>query len=96
MFRPISASPTPADSGLVVPEALEQRYRLFSRELGAGTLNRLLLLHAVMASSLRVSRLRVRAVLGTVPSCLACALALGGTGPSREKRELRNPTNQAA
>ncbi|KAM9725157.1 kinesin-like protein KIF19 [Dama dama] len=41
------------DSGLVVPEALEQRYRLFSRELGAGTLNRLLLLHAVMASSLR-------------------------------------------
>ncbi|XP_065775318.1 kinesin-like protein KIF19 [Muntiacus reevesi] len=41
------------DSSLVVPEALEQRYRLFSRELGAGTLNRLLLLHAVMASSLR-------------------------------------------
>ncbi|XP_045020264.1 kinesin-like protein KIF19 [Bubalus bubalis] len=41
------------DSGLEVPEALEQRYRLYSRELGAGTLNRLLLLQAVMASSLR-------------------------------------------
>ncbi|XP_055266403.1 kinesin-like protein KIF19 isoform X2 [Moschus berezovskii] len=41
------------DSGLAVPEALEQRFRLYSRELGAGTLNRLLLLHAVMASSLR-------------------------------------------
>ncbi|DAA15164.1 TPA: kinesin family member 18A-like [Bos taurus] len=41
------------DSGLEVPEALEQLYRLYSRELGGGTLNRLLLLHAVMASSLR-------------------------------------------
>ena len=61
MFRPISASPTPADSGLEVPEALEQLYRLYSRELGGGTLNRLLL-HAVMASSLRVSRLREQAV----------------------------------
>ncbi|XDA89431.1 hypothetical protein R6Z07F_019058 [Ovis aries] len=41
------------DSGLAVPEALEQQYRLYSRELDAGTLNRLLLLHIVMASSLR-------------------------------------------
>ncbi|KAI4532043.1 hypothetical protein MG293_018557 [Ovis ammon polii] len=41
------------DSGLAVPEALEQQYRLYSRELAAGTLNRLLLLHTVMASSLR-------------------------------------------
>lgn len=81
MFRPISASPTPADSGLEVPEALEQQYRLYSRELGAGTLNRLLLLHAVMASSLRVSRLWVQAVLDAVPSCLACALALAGHWP---------------
>ena len=40
----------------MVPEPLEQRYRLFSRALGEGTLNRLLLLlHAVMSSSLRVS-----------------------------------------
>lgn len=62
MFHPISASPTPADSGLAVPEALEQQYRLYSRELDAGTLNRLLLLHTVMASSLRVSRLRFQAV----------------------------------
>lgn len=45
-----------------MPEALEQQYRLYSRELDAGTLNRLLLLHIVMASSLRVSRLRVQAV----------------------------------
>ena len=81
MFRPISASPTPADSGLEVPEALEQLYRLYSRELGGGTLNRLLLLHAVMASSLRVSRRRVQAVLDAVPSCLACALALVGHWP---------------
>uniref|UniRef100_A0A8D2C4X5 Kinesin-like protein n=1 Tax=Sus scrofa TaxID=9823 RepID=A0A8D2C4X5_PIG len=41
------------EGGLVVPEPLEQRYRLFSRALGEGTLNRLLLLHAVMSSSLR-------------------------------------------
>ncbi|XDB64709.1 hypothetical protein ABFV05_018325 [Capra hircus] len=41
------------DSGLAVPEALEQQYGLYSRELDAGTLNRLLLLHTVMASSLR-------------------------------------------
>ncbi|XP_040122735.1 kinesin-like protein KIF19 [Oryx dammah] len=41
------------DSGLAVPEALEQQYRLYSRELDAGTLNRLLLLHTMMASSLR-------------------------------------------
>ncbi|XP_068823553.1 kinesin-like protein KIF19 [Capricornis sumatraensis] len=40
-------------SGLAVPEALEQHYRLYSRELDAGTLNCLLLLHSVMASSLR-------------------------------------------
>ncbi|XP_020941663.1 uncharacterized protein LOC110259835 isoform X2 [Sus scrofa] len=45
--------PDPTEGGLVVPEPLEQRYRLFSRALGEGTLNRLLLLHAVMSSSLR-------------------------------------------
>ncbi|XP_048207295.1 kinesin-like protein KIF19 [Perognathus longimembris pacificus] len=41
------------DSGIPVPEPLEQRYRLYSQELGEGTLERLLLLHSVMASSLR-------------------------------------------
>ncbi|KAJ8792716.1 hypothetical protein J1605_019536 [Eschrichtius robustus] len=35
-----------------VPEALEQRYGLHSRELGADTLNRLLRLHSVMSSAL--------------------------------------------
>ncbi|XP_074201634.1 kinesin-like protein KIF19 isoform X1 [Camelus bactrianus] len=41
------------DGGIAVPERLEQRLRLYSRELGAGTLNRLLLLHTVMSCSLR-------------------------------------------
>ncbi|KAM8952137.1 kinesin-like protein KIF19 [Lycaon pictus] len=39
--------------GIAVPESLARRRCLFSRELGAGSLNRLLLLHAVMSSSLR-------------------------------------------
>ncbi|XP_014651096.1 PREDICTED: kinesin-like protein KIF19 [Ceratotherium simum simum] len=42
-----------ADGGVPVPEPLAQRYRLYSRELGEGALNRLLLLHSVMSSSLR-------------------------------------------
>ncbi|XP_058426523.1 kinesin-like protein KIF19 [Diceros bicornis minor] len=41
------------DGGVPVPEPLAQRYRLYSRELGEGALNRLLLLHSVMSSSLR-------------------------------------------
>ncbi|XP_004688116.1 PREDICTED: kinesin-like protein KIF19 [Condylura cristata] len=41
------------DAGIPVPEALDKRYRLYCRELGEGTLNRLLLLHSVMSSSLR-------------------------------------------
>uniref|UniRef100_A0A286XRZ3 Kinesin-like protein n=1 Tax=Cavia porcellus TaxID=10141 RepID=A0A286XRZ3_CAVPO len=43
------------DSGVQVPEALERQYRLYFRELGEGTLDRLLLLHSRMASSLQVS-----------------------------------------
>ncbi|XP_038524370.1 kinesin-like protein KIF19 isoform X1 [Canis lupus familiaris] len=39
--------------GIAVPESLARRRCLYSRELGAGSLNRLLLLHAVMSSSLR-------------------------------------------
>ncbi|XP_047695136.1 kinesin-like protein KIF19 [Prionailurus viverrinus] len=39
--------------GLAVPESLDERYCLILRELGAGSLNRLLLLHSVMSSSLR-------------------------------------------
>ncbi|EFB24034.1 hypothetical protein PANDA_020527, partial [Ailuropoda melanoleuca] len=41
--------------GVAVPEALDRRLGLYWRELGAGSLNRLLLLHSVMSSSLRVS-----------------------------------------
>nr|XP_012614277.1 kinesin-like protein KIF19 [Microcebus murinus] len=41
------------DGGIPVPEALDKRYRLYARELGEGTLNRLLLLHSLMSSSLR-------------------------------------------
>ncbi|XP_013008244.1 kinesin-like protein KIF19 isoform X2 [Cavia porcellus] len=41
------------DSGVQVPEALERQYRLYFRELGEGTLDRLLLLHSRMASSLQ-------------------------------------------
>lgn len=40
-----------------MPASLDQRYHLLLRELGAGSLNRLLLLHSVMSSSLRVSPL---------------------------------------
>nr|XP_025867190.1 kinesin-like protein KIF19 [Vulpes vulpes] len=39
--------------GIAVPESLARRRCLYSRELGAGSLNRLLLLHTVMSSSLR-------------------------------------------
>lgn len=78
--------PDPTEGGLVVPEPLEQRYRLFSRALGEGTLNRLLLLHAVMSSSLRVS------LPGALP-LLSAVLALGDQ-PSCGK--LSNPTSQAA
>ncbi|XP_004776428.1 kinesin-like protein KIF19 [Mustela putorius furo] len=39
--------------GVEVPEALDQRFRLYSRELGAGSLNHLLLLHSVLSSSLQ-------------------------------------------
>ncbi|XP_006249035.1 kinesin-like protein KIF19 [Rattus norvegicus] len=41
------------DKGLSVPEPLEQQYRLYSRELGEGTLDRLLLQLSVMSSSLQ-------------------------------------------
>ncbi|XP_049495089.1 kinesin-like protein KIF19 [Panthera uncia] len=39
--------------GIAVPKSLDERYGLILRELGAGSLNRLLLLHSVMSSSLR-------------------------------------------
>uniref|UniRef100_A0A8I3MZA9 Kinesin motor domain-containing protein n=1 Tax=Canis lupus familiaris TaxID=9615 RepID=A0A8I3MZA9_CANLF len=45
--------PGSAGGGIAVPESLARRRCLYSRELGAGSLNRLLLLHAVMSSSLR-------------------------------------------
>ncbi|XP_054351614.1 kinesin-like protein KIF19 [Pongo pygmaeus] len=41
------------DSGLLVLEPLEKRFRLYSQELGEGTLTHLLLLHSLMSSSLR-------------------------------------------
>ncbi|MBZ3881845.1 Eukaryotic translation initiation factor 3 subunit B [Sciurus carolinensis] len=41
------------DSGIQVPESLDKRYRLYSQELGEGTLDRLLLLHSVVSGSLR-------------------------------------------
>nr|XP_045243952.1 kinesin-like protein KIF19 [Macaca fascicularis] len=43
------------DSGLLVPELLEKRFRLYSRELDEGALTCLMLLHPLMFSSLRVS-----------------------------------------
>ncbi|XP_004629753.3 kinesin-like protein KIF19 [Octodon degus] len=43
------------DSGIQVPEALERQYQLYFRELGEGTLDRLLLLHSGMASSLQTT-----------------------------------------
>uniref|UniRef100_A0A8C6IFT1 Kinesin-like protein n=1 Tax=Mus spicilegus TaxID=10103 RepID=A0A8C6IFT1_MUSSI len=41
------------DNGISAPEPLEQQYRLYSRELGEGTLDRLLLQLSVMSSSLQ-------------------------------------------
>ncbi|XP_039735580.1 kinesin-like protein KIF19 isoform X3 [Pteropus medius] len=41
------------DSGIRVPAPLDECYGLYSRELGGGSLNRLLLLHSVVASSLQ-------------------------------------------
>lgn len=49
------ALPAPADGGLPVPAALAEYYSLYSREQGEGSLDRLLKLHSVMASSLQVS-----------------------------------------
>ncbi|XP_007941187.1 kinesin-like protein KIF19 [Orycteropus afer afer] len=43
------------NGGLVVPDALEKRYRLYSQERGEGTLNRLLLLHSLMAGALHIN-----------------------------------------
>nr|XP_035962193.1 kinesin-like protein KIF19 [Halichoerus grypus] len=41
------------DGGIPVPEALDRRFLQYSRELGEGSLNRLLLLHSVTSSSLQ-------------------------------------------
>ncbi|KAL6082666.1 hypothetical protein STEG23_005866 [Scotinomys teguina] len=41
------------DRGISAPEPLEQKYRLFLRELGEGTLDRLLLQLSVMSSSIQ-------------------------------------------
>ncbi|XP_006889798.1 PREDICTED: kinesin-like protein KIF19-like [Elephantulus edwardii] len=41
------------DGGLLVPDPLDKQYRLYSQELGEGTLNRLLLLHSLMTGALR-------------------------------------------
>ncbi|KAM6155814.1 kinesin-like protein KIF19 [Rhynchocyon petersi] len=41
------------EGGLTVPDPLDKQYRLYSQELGEGTLNRLLLLHSLMAGALR-------------------------------------------
>ncbi|XP_021109856.1 kinesin-like protein KIF19 [Heterocephalus glaber] len=46
------------DSGVQVPEALERQYQLYFRELEEGTLDRLLLLHCGLASSLQVNPTR--------------------------------------
>ncbi|KAI5935818.1 kinesin-like protein KIF19 isoform X1 [Manis javanica] len=51
------------DGGIPVPEALDKRYHLYSRELGTGKLNRLLVLHSAMSSSLREG-----SVLNTSPT----------------------------
>ncbi|XP_016068445.1 PREDICTED: kinesin-like protein KIF19 [Miniopterus natalensis] len=41
------------DSGLRVPTALDEQYGLYARELGEGSLDRLLLLHSAVAGSLQ-------------------------------------------
>lgn len=44
-----------SDSGISAPEPLEQQYQLYLRELGEGTLDRLLLQLSVISSSIQVS-----------------------------------------
>ena len=66
-----------------MPEALDRRLGLYWRELGAGSLNRLLLLHSVMSSSLRVSP----------PRGPSCHPASGRT--LTRGRTLREPPNWA-
>lgn len=64
-----SAPLVPADGGIQVPAPLDELYGLYSRELGEGLLNRLLLLQSVVASHRQVS-----------PRGLACPL-LRNLGP---------------
>ena len=80
----------PADGGIPEPEPLAQRYRLYSRELGEGALPRLLLLHSVLASSLRVSPTRHP---GLSPACAPGPM--GGPAPETDGGD-GNPMNQAA
>lgn len=68
-----------ADRGIPVPEPLDKQYRLCSQELAEGALDRLLLLHSVMASSLRVSLLPPPGC-GQLPSILLSLL-----GPVKPK-----------
>lgn len=70
---PLTSPLGPADGGIRVPAPLDEPYGLHSWELGEGSLNRLLLLHSAMASSLRVSPLGLPPGLSASPSGpLAC------------------------
>lgn len=73
-------APAPADGGLHVPAPLDACYGLYSRELGGGSLNRLLLLHSAVASSLQVSAAR-----GGKPERAPGT----GTPPRRPRRSAR-------
>jgi hypothetical protein len=74
--------PGSADSGVKVPEPLEQWYRLYCRELGEDTLDRLLLLQSMMSSPLQV-----RAVRATRHAqCCPILPGLPCPGPVRGKR----------
>lgn len=86
--------PGSAGGGIAVPESLARRRCLYSRELGAGSLNRLLLLHAVMSSSLRVSPVdcgTARGPSGIPHPALSQApepAALGGQASGRASRRF--------
>lgn len=84
-----------ADGGIPVPEALDKRYHLYSRELGTGKLNRLLVLHSAMSSSLRVSVPWGSGQGHRCPLLPSSGPPALGIGLEIERRN-RNPTNQAS
>lgn len=78
---PDVCSLVPADGGIQVPAPLDKLYGLYCRELGEGSLNRLLLLQSVVAGNRQVRPPRLSMSPPAQPGPLACVRGPGGTHP---------------